>query len=197
MSKPGEMVQILREAYEEQLEAYRLLRNKFLIAVPGMDLDKEKQLYDQWKLDLHLNSIISFDRALPPEPRTCETCATGCLPNERVYVNPDVETPCPGWTPRSPQSADVETARSKIELAIKFGLPIDARMALRDALAEKTTQVEMLREALINIHDYGIDRDGETTAEKLGELVDELVQIAREALAATEPTISKTETVED
>ena len=74
-------------------------------------------------------------RALPPEPRTCETCATGCLPNERVYVNPDVETPCPGWTHRSPQSADVETARSKIELAIKFGLPIDARMALRDALA--------------------------------------------------------------
>ena len=73
--------------------------------------------------------------ARPPEPRTCETCATGCLPNERVYVNPDVETPCPGWTPRSPQSADVETARSKIELAIKFGLPIDARMALRDALA--------------------------------------------------------------
>ena len=70
-----------------------------------------------------------------PEPRTCETCATGCLPNERVYVNPDVETPCPGWTPRSTQSADVETARSKIELAIKFGLPIDARMALRDALA--------------------------------------------------------------
>ena len=75
MSKPGEMVQILREDYEEQLEAYRILRNKFLIAVPGMDLDKEKQLYDQWKLDLHLNSIISFDRALPPKPRTCETCA--------------------------------------------------------------------------------------------------------------------------
>ena len=86
-----------------------------------------------------------------PEPRTCETCATGCLPNERVYVNPDVETPCPGWTPRSPQSADVET----------------------------------MREALTNIHDYGIDRDGETTSEKLGELVDELVQLARDALAAT------------
>ena len=75
MSKPGEMVQILREDYEEQLEAYRILRNKFLIAVPGMDLDKEKQLYDQWKLDLHLNSIISFDRAIPTEQRTCETCA--------------------------------------------------------------------------------------------------------------------------
>ena len=45
------------------------------------------------------------------KPRTCETCATGCLPNERVYVNPDVETPCPGWTPRSPQSADVEMVR--------------------------------------------------------------------------------------
>ena len=66
MGKPGEMVQILREDHEEQLEAYRILRNKFLIAVPGMNLDKEKQLYDQWKLDLHLNSIISFDRALPP-----------------------------------------------------------------------------------------------------------------------------------
>ena len=101
MSKPGEMVQILREAYEEQLEAYRLLRNKFLIAVPGMDLDKEKQLYDQWKLDLHLNSIISFDRALPPEPRTCETCGgklTDCGPGQA----------CEHWTPRSPQSADVE-----------------------------------------------------------------------------------------
>lgn len=50
-------------------------------------------------------------RALPPGPRTCETCATGCLPNERVYVNPDAEDPCPGWTHRSPQSADVETVR--------------------------------------------------------------------------------------
>ena len=47
--------------------------------------------------------------------RTCETCATGCLPNERVYVNPDVETPCPGWTSRSPQSADVETVRDSID----------------------------------------------------------------------------------
>ena len=46
-------------------------------------------------------------------------------------------------------------------------------------------KIERLREALTNIHDYGIDRDGETTAEKLGELVDELVQLAREALAAT------------
>ena len=44
-----------------------------------------------------------------PEPKTCETC--------------------------SPQSADVETVRKKIELAIKFGLPIDARMALKEALA--------------------------------------------------------------
>ena len=50
-------------------------------------------------------------RALPHGPRTCETCATGCLPNERVYVNPDAENPCPGWTHRSPQSADVETVR--------------------------------------------------------------------------------------
>lgn len=59
--------------------------------------------------------------------------------------------------------------------------------SLRAALAEKTNQVERLREALTNIHDYGIDRDGETTSEKLGELVDELVQLAREALAATAP----------
>lgn len=50
-------------------------------------------------------------RAIPTEQRTCETCATGCLPNERVYVNPDAEDPCPGWTHRSPQSADVETVR--------------------------------------------------------------------------------------
>ena len=50
-----------------------------------------------------------------PEPKTCETCATWCLPNERVYVNPDAEDPCPGWTPRSPQSADVETVRDGID----------------------------------------------------------------------------------
>ena len=59
--------------------------------------------------------------------------------------------------------------------------------SLRSDLTEKTNQVERLREALTNIHDYGIDRDGETTSEKLGELVDELVQLAREALAATAP----------
>ena len=53
--------------------------------------------------------------------------------------------------------------------------------SLRAALAEKTAHVERLREALTNIHDYGIDRDGETTSEKLGELVDELVQLARES----------------
>ena len=63
--------------------------------------------------------------------------------------------------------------------------------SLRDALAEKTAHVERLREALTNIHDYGIDRDGETTSEKLGELVDELVQLAREALAATAPDVTK------
>lgn len=57
--------------------------------------------------------------------------------------------------------------------------------SLRAALAEKTAHVERLWEALTDIYDYGIDRDGETTSEKLGELVDELVQLAREALAAT------------
>ena len=57
--------------------------------------------------------------------------------------------------------------------------------SLRYELSAERKKVERLREALTNIHDYGIDRDGETTAEKLGELVDELVQIAREALAAT------------
>ena len=59
--------------------------------------------------------------------------------------------------------------------------------SLSSDLAEKTNQVERLWEALTNIHDYGIDRDGETTSEKLGELVDELVQLARDALAATAP----------
>jgi hypothetical protein len=62
MSKPGEMVQLLREDYEDTLEAYRLLRNKFLKAVPGMDLDKEELLYKHWVTDLHLNSITDFDR---------------------------------------------------------------------------------------------------------------------------------------
>ena len=59
--------------------------------------------------------------------------------------------------------------------------------SLSSDLTEKTNQVERLWEALTNIHDYGIYRDGETTSEKLGELVDELVQLAREALAATAP----------
>ena len=72
MSKPGAMVQLLREDYEEQLEAYRLLRNKFLVAVPGMNLDKEKLMYEHWKTDLHLNSIIDFERKAKddgkPEP---------------------------------------------------------------------------------------------------------------------------------
>ena len=48
-----------------------------------------------------------------------------------------------------------------------------------------TEQVKRLREALTNIYDYGLDRDGEYEAEELGELVDELVKLAREALAAT------------
>jgi hypothetical protein len=68
MSKPGEMVQLLREDYEETLEAYRLLRNKFLKAVPGMNLDKEKLLHEHWVADLHLNSIIDFDRKSSPKP---------------------------------------------------------------------------------------------------------------------------------
>ena len=59
------------------------------------------------------------------------------------------------------------------------------RDSLRSTLAEKTAQVERLRDALTNIYDYGLDRDGEYEAERLGELVDELVKLAREALAAT------------
>ena len=61
------------------------------------------------KLKAAVEVVKSYKPAT--DPRTCETCATGCLPNERVYVNPDAEDPCPGWTHRSPQSADVETVR--------------------------------------------------------------------------------------
>ena len=69
MSKPGEMVQLLRDDYEQTLEEYRLLRNKFLIAVPGMNLDRERDLYNLWKSDLHLNSIIDSAKPAPsPEP---------------------------------------------------------------------------------------------------------------------------------
>ena len=64
------------------------------------------------------------------------------------------------------------------------------------ARSPQSADVERLREALTNIHDYGIDRDGETTAEKLGELVDELVKLAREALAATAPGKDDNEGVE-
>ena len=66
MSKPGEMVQILREDYENILEQYRLLRNKFLIAVPGMNLDKERDFYNFWKSDLNLSSIIDSYRKPTP-----------------------------------------------------------------------------------------------------------------------------------
>ena len=65
MSKPGEMVQLLRDDYEQTLEEYRLLRNKFLIAVPGMNLDRERDLYNLWKSDLHLNSIIDSAKPAP------------------------------------------------------------------------------------------------------------------------------------
>ena len=44
---------------------------------------------------------------LPPEPRTCETCGgklTDCGPGQA----------CEHWTPRSPQSADVEMVREVI-----------------------------------------------------------------------------------
>ena len=69
MSKPGEMVQILREDYENILEQYRLLRNKFLIAVPGMNLDKERDFYNFWKSDLNLSSIIdSYRKPTPTVP---------------------------------------------------------------------------------------------------------------------------------
>ena len=90
------------------------------------------------------------NRALPPEPRTCETCDqvfdwikknTGwsiCDP-DTGDVDRNGETyrqlfDIVNRKHRSPQSADVETVRKKIELAIKFGLPIDARMALKEAL---------------------------------------------------------------
>jgi hypothetical protein len=57
------MVQLLRDDYEQTLEEYRLLRNKFLKAVPGMNLDRERDLYNLWISDLHLNSIIDAARA--------------------------------------------------------------------------------------------------------------------------------------
>ena len=85
------------------------------------------------------------------EPRTCETCDqvfdwikknTGwsiCDP-DTGDVDRNGETyrqlfDIVNREPHAPQPADVEKARSKIELAIKFGLPIDARMALREAIA--------------------------------------------------------------
>ena len=104
MSKPGEMIQILRENYEEQLEAYRLLRNKFLIAVPGMDLDKEKQLYDQWKLDLHLNSIISFDRS-PQRSADVETVREA-LDSLRGWIPEQTEDDCMGKVDRALAALD-------------------------------------------------------------------------------------------
>ena len=50
-------------------------------------------------------------RALPPKPRTCETCkydggATACATCDPTTIN---------WTPRSPQSADVDTVRNVLQ----------------------------------------------------------------------------------
>ena len=47
-------------------------------------------------------------RALPPEPRTCETCKVKC-------PYPYAEPGCPFHVPRSPQSADFETVRDALE----------------------------------------------------------------------------------
>jgi hypothetical protein len=84
MSKPGEMVQLLRDDYEQILEEYRLLRNKFLIAVPGMNLDRERDLHRLWVSDLYLSSIIDAERATPEAtsagPWPCKRCGgTGTI----------------------------------------------------------------------------------------------------------------------
>lgn len=66
----------------------------------------------------------------------------------------------------------------------------------RDALTETEEVVAIiidshyapLVEALENIHDIGYGRDGYVSAKDLGELVDELVEIANAALAKLEET---------
>lgn len=72
------------------------------------------------------------------EPRMCEKC-------EEYVSNGDQLVNEIHGQYRSPQSADVETVRNKIELSIKFGLPIDARMALKEALENLDRIDGMLR----------------------------------------------------
>ena len=69
-----------------------------------------------------LVELVRNSYKLPPEPRTCETCGTGCSNRGAKVVGLDLNESksCPEWTPRSPQSADVETVRNAISSAIVF-----------------------------------------------------------------------------
>ena len=133
--------------------------------------------------------------ARPPEPRTCETCATGCLPNERVYVNPDVETPCPGWTLCSPQSADVEAADRvlawiKAELGWSLGDPdtgelgpegIETRNRLASVIGTRPVSaedVEMVRRALESARGWVPEQTDDNLHQMIGEALAALDRIA-------------------
>ena len=53
-----------------------------------------------------LVELVRNSYKLPPEPRTCETCATKCS-------YPYAEPGCPFHVARSPQSVDVDTVREE------------------------------------------------------------------------------------
>lgn len=78
------------DVYEYKGGIHQRYRHIWYRIVNGKIVDS-----DQYRHDLE-------ERTLPPEPRTCETCKTTC---------PDPGAPCSCFTPRSPQSADVETVR--------------------------------------------------------------------------------------
>jgi hypothetical protein len=138
MSKPGEMVQLLRDNYEEQLEEYRLLRNKFLVAVPGVNLDKERDLYALWKSDLHLNSIIDAER----EPR-------GNKAMKPIDVVIDVAKALQDWDGSPEQAAEKLGAACKaVQSYTHIGLdPFGSGEHWHGELMKALDEIERLRNA--------------------------------------------------
>lgn len=156
-----------------------------------------------WRIRFDSNSGDSL-HGYCGEANACRVvaCVNACAGIETERLEEAAKDPISGMFGRMAAKAHIKQRELEAELS-----------SLRAALAEKTARVdeawrkidwlrsalkrqfwraqselgkvERLREALTDIHDYGLDRDGETTSEKLGELVDELVQISREALAAT------------
>ena len=147
-----------------------------------------------------LVELVRNSYKLPPEPRTCETCVRGPLPvGKRLHGDPD----------RIMEHAEAGYCLSHSE---ELHLCKYTR-SLRDALAEKTAQVEAHKYALGQVT---IQRDeARAKVQRLREALEDLVDMceteftfggppvcdfdlmvlpsAREALAATAPDVDNKE----